>query len=89
MYGRKYDLFEEKSYDDKETGLTLPYELYVPGDYDASKKYPEVLAENKIAVWHAHSRDDDQVLFDDFGQTSIDAMEKAGVEYQTRIFEPG
>ena len=227
-----YDLFEEKSYDDKETGLTLPYELYVPGDYDASKKYPvvlvlhgagqrlqplymllaryqeatawavdseaghnqcivvspqvtkadgegwtdflipydkglrtgedikaeadpyklqdwsiaaynllkeiedeysvdtdriyatglsmggfgsyamavaypeefaaiapvcggldpekaEVLAENRIAVWHAHSRDDDQVLFDDFGQTSIDAMEEAGVEYQTRIFEPG
>ena len=227
-----YDLFDEKSYDDAETGLTLPYELYVPGDYDATKKYPvvlvlhgagqrlqplymllaryqeatswavdseaghnqcivvspqvteaegqgwtdflkpydaglrtgedikaeadpyklqdwgiaaynllkeieeeysvdtdriyatglsmggfgsyamavaypeefaaiapvcggldpekaEVLAENKIAVWHTHAKDDDQVLFEDFGQTSIDAMEEAGVEYRTQIYEEG
>ena len=227
-----YDLFEEKSYDDEETGLTLPYELYVPSDYDAAKKYPvvlvlhgagqrlqplymllaryqeatcwavdseaghnqcivvspqvtkadgngwtdflipydkglrtgedikaeadpyklqdwsiaaynllkeiekeysvdtdriyatglsmggfgsyamaaaypeefaaiapvcggldpekaEVLAENKIAVWHTHAKNDDQVLFEDFGQTSIDAMEEAGVEYVTQIYEEG
>ena len=37
-----YALFEAKSYEDKETGLTLPYELYVPSSYDASKKYPVV-----------------------------------------------
>lgn len=37
-----YALFEAKSYEDKETGLTLPYELYVPSNYDASKKYPVV-----------------------------------------------
>ncbi len=227
-----YDLFEEKCYEDEETGLTLPYELYVPGDYDATRKYPvvlvlhgagqrlqplymllaryqeatawavdseaghnqcivvspqvtaaegngwtefmkpydkslrtaedikaevdpyelqdwgiaahnllkviedeysvdtdrvyatglsmggfgsyalavaypedfaaispvcggldpeqaAVLAENEIAVWHTHSKDDDQVLFDDFGQTSIDAMEAAGVEYRTQLYEPG
>lgn len=37
-----YALFQEKSYTDEETGLTVPYELYVPSDYDASKKYPVV-----------------------------------------------
>ena len=37
-----YALFEERSYTDEETGLTLPYELYVPSDYDASKDYPVV-----------------------------------------------
>lgn len=37
-----YALFTEHTYEDAETGLTLPYELYVPSDYDASKKYPVV-----------------------------------------------
>ena len=37
-----YALFEELTYTDKETGLTLPYELYIPSNYDASKDYPVV-----------------------------------------------
>jgi len=37
-----YALFKELSYTDKETGLTLPYELYVPSNYDATKSYPVV-----------------------------------------------
>lgn len=39
-----YSLFEEKTYEDAETGVTLPYELYVPKNYDASKEYPVVFA---------------------------------------------
>lgn len=37
-----YALFKELSYEDKETGLTIPYELYVPSNYDATKTYPVV-----------------------------------------------
>jgi len=37
-----YALFEEKVYEDAETGLTLPYELYVPSTYDESEEYPLV-----------------------------------------------
>lgn len=37
-----YALFTENSYVDAETGLTVPYELYVPSNYDATKKYPVV-----------------------------------------------
>ena len=39
-----YALFEAKEYVDKETGVTMPYELYVPSNYDASKEYPIVFA---------------------------------------------
>ena len=39
-----YALFEEKEYVDEETGVTMPYEIYVPSNYDASKKYPVVFA---------------------------------------------
>lgn len=39
-----YALFEEKSYVDVETGVTMPYEIYLPSNYDATKKYPVVFA---------------------------------------------
>ncbi|MBR5467779.1 MAG: cadherin-like beta sandwich domain-containing protein [Firmicutes bacterium] len=39
-----YALFEELTYTDAETGETIPYMLYVPSNYDASKEYPIVLA---------------------------------------------
>ncbi|MCJ7856870.1 LysM peptidoglycan-binding domain-containing protein [Lachnospiraceae bacterium NSJ-143] len=37
-----YALFTPGEYVDKETGVTLPYELYVPTNYDSAKKYPVV-----------------------------------------------
>ena len=36
-------LFEVKSYTDSETNLTIPYNLYIPNDYSADKKYPLVI----------------------------------------------
>ena len=39
-----YALFEEKTYEDVETGLTLPYLIYVPTNYDETKEYPIVFA---------------------------------------------
>ncbi len=38
-----YDLFDIEEYTDDE-GTTIPYAIYVPTDYDASKKYPLVFA---------------------------------------------
>lgn len=35
--------FEQFTYEDSRTGESLPYNLYVPEDYDASKSYPLVL----------------------------------------------
>ncbi|MEW6402165.1 MAG: hypothetical protein AB1649_10215 [Chloroflexota bacterium] len=35
--------FQQFEYSDSETGKTLPYNLYVPADYDSSKSYPLVL----------------------------------------------
>ena len=35
--------FTQGSYTDAETGLTVPYDIYVPADYDASKTYPMVV----------------------------------------------
>lgn len=39
-----YNLFQQLEYVDKETGVTVPYCLYVPTNYDATKKYPVVFA---------------------------------------------
>jgi len=39
-----YALFEELSYTDAETGETIPYQLYVPSNYDEDKEYPLVFA---------------------------------------------
>ncbi|ONI39647.1 hypothetical protein AN639_02530 [Candidatus Epulonipiscium fishelsonii] len=39
-----YDLFETKTYTDNETGLELPYLIYVPTNYDKTKQYPVVFA---------------------------------------------
>lgn len=39
-----YALFEEKEYNDDETGLKMPYEIYVPSNYDETKEYPIVFA---------------------------------------------
>jgi len=35
--------FEQFEYTDAETGQTLPYNLYIPADYDPSQSYPLVL----------------------------------------------
>jgi predicted peptidase len=35
--------FTQGSYTDTETGLSVPYDIYVPADYDASKTYPMVV----------------------------------------------
>lgn len=36
--------YTQGSYTDEETGLTVPYNLYLPPDYDASKSYPMVVS---------------------------------------------
>lgn len=35
--------FTQGSYTDADTGLTVPYDIYVPADYDSSKTYPMVV----------------------------------------------
>lgn len=37
------DKFEQATYTDSETSQSLPYNIYLPEDYDASKSYPLVL----------------------------------------------
>jgi hypothetical protein len=37
------DKFQQATYEDGETGESLPYNIYLPDDYDASKSYPMVL----------------------------------------------
>jgi len=37
------DTFDQATYTDSETGETLPYNIYLPEDYDPSKTYPLVL----------------------------------------------
>jgi predicted peptidase len=37
------DAFEQATYEDAETGESLPYNIYLPEDYDASQAYPMVL----------------------------------------------
>jgi predicted peptidase len=39
-----YALFKQDTYKDEATGVEMPYELYVPTDYDQSKTYPIVFA---------------------------------------------
>ena len=39
-----YNLFQQLEYVDKETGVTVPYCLYVPSNYDDTKEYPVVFA---------------------------------------------
>lgn len=39
-----YSLFNISTYKDAETGVSMPYALYVPKNYDPSKKYPVVFA---------------------------------------------
>ncbi len=39
-----YSLFDEKIYTDAETNLTMPYNIYLPSNYDSAKKYPIVFA---------------------------------------------
>src|SRR2546423_914235 len=34
--------FKQYTYNDTKTGKSLPYNLYVPADYDSSKSYPLV-----------------------------------------------
>ena len=42
--------FKQLSYQDKTTGIDLPYNLFVPKDYDPSKKYPLVLFMHDASV---------------------------------------
>ncbi|MBF4615703.1 alpha/beta hydrolase-fold protein [Curtobacterium sp. VKM Ac-1376] len=37
------DKFEQETYSDSETGGSLPYNIFLPDDYDSSKTYPVVL----------------------------------------------
>jgi len=37
------DKFTQGSYEDDETGLTVPYNIYLPAGYDASQSYPLVV----------------------------------------------
>ncbi len=42
--------FKQLSYQDKTTGIDLPYNLFVPKNYDPSKKYPLVLFMHDASV---------------------------------------
>ena len=42
MISETVDTFQQFSYTDSQTGLTITYNLYVPADYDSSKTYPLV-----------------------------------------------
>ena len=42
--------FKQLSYQDKTTGIDLPYNLFVPKDYDPSKQYPLVLFMHDASV---------------------------------------
>ncbi|MFC8512174.1 alpha/beta hydrolase-fold protein [Streptomyces sp. NPDC057257] len=44
------DDFKQFSYKDPKTGKTLPYNLFIPKDYDESKKYPLVLFMHDASV---------------------------------------
>ncbi|WP_234437147.1 hypothetical protein [Streptomyces maremycinicus] len=44
------DDFRQLTFDDPETGESLPYNLYVPRDYDPHKKYPLVLFMHDASV---------------------------------------
>lgn len=57
------------------------------GGLDLAKA--SVLKENNVAVWNWHAKDDPAVSFDKWGRTTLDALEKAGVEYRSTVFEPG
>lgn len=35
--------FKQLEYHDEETGKTMPYNLFVPEDYDESKSYPMIM----------------------------------------------
>ena len=37
------DKFEQFTYTDEETGITLEYSLYIPEDYDGSEEYPLIM----------------------------------------------
>ncbi len=39
---RIYDLFVEKLFEDTENGVKMPYQIYLPKNYDGIKKYPLV-----------------------------------------------
>lgn len=42
-YAEAESLFRQLEYTDEETGLTIPYNLYLPENYDESKTYPLVV----------------------------------------------
>lgn len=42
--------FDQFAFQDDETGLTLEYNLFVPDDYDSSKKYPLLLFMHDASV---------------------------------------
>ncbi|MEU6147659.1 hypothetical protein ABZ848_45850 [Streptomyces sp. NPDC047081] len=44
------DDFKQLSYKDPKTGKTLPYNLFIPKDYDESRKYPLVLFMHDASV---------------------------------------
>ena len=43
MLSETVDKFTLEEYTDEETGLTVPYNIYLPDDYDESKSYPMVV----------------------------------------------
>ena len=43
MLSETLDKFSQAEYTDEETGLTVPYNIYLPENYDESKSYPMVV----------------------------------------------
>ncbi len=78
------DEFKTYTYTDPDTGYSIPYNLYLPKDYDASKSYPLYFF---VADASANINNDRTPLFQGNGAT-IFATEKEQAKHEAIILAP-